>query len=111
MQAAHDDPRPVTSGAFINSLNDMIDSQGKRSALLQRHVPEVVLFLLFLVFVSSGGIMGYSGGLSGSRVLVPTLMVSFLISLIVFLIIDLDRPKRGIIQVDQSSMVMLKDSI
>lgn len=111
IEAAHDDPRPVTSGAFINSLNDMIDSQGKRSALLQRHVPEVVLFLLFLVFVSSGGIMGYSGGLSGSRVLVPTLMVSLLISLIVFLIIDLDRPKRGIIQVDQTPMEMLKDSL
>ena len=54
--------------------------------------------------------MGYSGGLSGSRVLMPTLMVSFLISLIVFLIIDLDRPKRGIIQVDQTPIVMLKDS-
>ncbi len=106
--AAQADPRPVTSGAFINALNDLIDSQGKRNALLEMHVPEVVLLLLFVVFVASGGILGYSSGLSGHRVVAPTLMVSFLIALIVFIIIDLDRPKRGLIQVNQNSMLMLQ---
>lgn len=102
--ATHDDPRPVTTGAFINALNNMIDSQGKRNALLHMHVPEVVLLLLFIVFISSGGILGYSSGLSGRRIIAPTMMVSFLIALIVFIIIDLDRPKRGLIQIDQSLM-------
>ncbi len=104
--AANDDPRPVTTGAFIKSLNDVFDSQGKRNALLQMHVPEVVLMLLFIVFVSSGGILGYSSGLGGKRVLAPVALVSFLITLIVFIIIDLDRPKRGLIQVNQE---MLKE--
>lgn len=105
------DPRPVTTGAFIKSLNDVIDTQGKRNALLQMHVPEAVLLLLFIVFVSSGGIMGYSSGLSGKRISVPLLLVSLLITLIVFIIIDLDRPKRGVIQVSQAPMVTLYDSI
>ncbi len=104
------DPRPVTTGAFVNALNDMIDDEGKRSALLQMHVPEIVLFLLFLVFISSGGILGYSSGLSGRRVVAPTIMVSFLIALIVFIILDLDRPRRGFIQVNQAPMIMLKES-
>jgi len=90
-----------------NALNGMIDAQGKRAALLQLHVPENVLYLLFLVFIASGGILGYSSGLSGRRVIVPTMMVSILIALIVFIIIDLDRPKRGFIQVDQGPMLML----
>jgi hypothetical protein len=101
------DPRPVTSGAFVKSLNDVIDSQGKRNALLQMQVPEVVLVLLFIVFISSGGIMGYSAGLSGKRMFVPIVLVSLLITLIVFIIIDLDRPKRGLIQVNQSVMIEL----
>jgi hypothetical protein len=109
MQVTDEDSRPVTTGAFITSLNEMFDSQGRRSALLQMHVPEAVLFLLFLVFIASGGILGYSSGLSGKRVVAPTVMVSFLIALIVFIIIDLDRPRRGLIQVDQSSLVVLKD--
>ncbi len=106
--AANDDPRPVTTGAFITALNELIDSQGKRNALLQMHVPEVVLLLLFIVFISSGGILGYSSGLSGKRIIAPTALVSFLIAMIVFIIIDLDRPKRGLIQVDQGIMQELQ---
>ena len=109
VDAAQVDPRPVTSGAFIATLNEMIDAQGKRNALLEMHVPDVVLFLLFAVFVASGGILGYSSGLSGKRVIAPTVMMSFLIALVVFIIIDLDRPRRGLIQVNQSSMLMLQE--
>jgi len=95
----------------VTSLNGVIDSQGKRNALLQMHVPEIVLLLLFIVFISTGGIIGYSTGLSGKRVLIPTVLVSFLIALIVFIIIDLDRPKRGLIQVDQGIMLELRERI
>lgn len=104
VRATNDDPRPVTTGAFVKSLNDVIDNQGKRNALLQMHVPEVVLLLLLIVFVSSGGILGYSGGLSGRRIVAPVMLVSLLITLIVFIIIDLDRPKRGLIQVNQDAL-------
>lgn len=104
IEATDADPRPVTTGAFVNALNGVIDSQGKRNGLLQMHVPEVVLILLFIVFISSGGILGYSSGLSGSRLMAPIVLVSLLITLIVFIIIDLDRPKRGLIQVNQTVM-------
>ena len=110
VSATGDDPRPVTTGAFIKSLNDVIDSQGKRNAILQMHVPEVVLILLFIIFISSGGMLGYSAGLSGKRLIAPIVLVSLLITLIVFIIIDLDRPKRGLIQVNQGVMTELKNS-
>jgi len=109
ISATNDDPRPVTTGAFVKSLNDVIDSQGRRNALLQMHVPEVVLILLFVVFISSGGIIGYSAGLSGKRIFAPIALVSLLITLIVFIIIDLDRPKRGLIQVNQGVMIELQE--
>lgn len=111
ISATEIDSRPATTGAFIKSLNDVIDSQGKRNALLQMQVPEIVLMLLFIAFISSGGIMGYSAGLSGKRMFTPIMLVSILITLIVFIIIDLDRPKRGFIKVDQSIMVELFDNV
>jgi hypothetical protein len=107
--ATQADPRAVTSGSFINALNSMIDSQGKRNALLQMRVPEMVLFQLFLVLAAAGGILGYSSGLSGTRVSAPTVVVAFIIAMIVFLIIDLDRPKRGVIKVDQSALLALAE--
>ncbi|MCR8922968.1 hypothetical protein NO559_09300 [Dasania sp. GY-MA-18] len=106
--AASTDPRPTTTGAYINALNAMFDAQSKRNALLQMHVPEVVLLLLFIVFIASLGIMGYSSGLSNKRLAIPTVLIAFLIAMIVFIIIDLDRPKRGLIQVNQAMMLELK---
>lgn len=109
VNATEIDPRPVTTGLYINSLNDVIDIQGKRNAILQQHVPEVILFLLFIVFVISGALMGYSSGLGLKRTLIPTTLMTFLIVLVVFIIIDLDRPKRGIIKVSQNAMEHLKE--
>jgi hypothetical protein len=41
---------------------------------------------------------------------VPVVLVSLLITLIVFLIIDLDRPRRGLIQVNQDAILELQHS-
>ncbi len=108
--AAETDSRPVTTGTFLSSLNEMIDSQSKRGALLRAHVPEPILLLLLFVFVASVGMMGYSSGLSRKRIFAPLVLVSLLITLIVFIIIDLDRPKRGLIKVDQSALTELMNN-
>lgn len=94
---------PVAMG-FAGSLNDMIDALALRNAAVNRHVPELVLFLLFGTFLILGGVIGYSNELSNIRSGVPTYAVVTLIVILVFLIIDLDRPRRGLITVDQSSL-------
>lgn len=110
IKAAELDPRPVTTGYFITSLNDLIDARGERNALLQRHVPEVILFLLFFVFIIGGALMGYTSGLGLKRAYIPTVIFSLLLVLVVFIIIDLDRPKRGLIMVKQDSLIELKST-
>ena len=110
IQAADIDPRPVTTGYFIIALNDLIDARGERNAILQRHIPEVILFLLFIIFITTGAIMGYTSGLGLRRAYTPTVLMTLLIVLVVFIIIDLDRPKRGIIKVKQDSMLELRNN-
>jgi uncharacterized membrane protein (Fun14 family) len=110
-QAAEEDPNPVPTGLFIQSLNDMIDSYGRRIAALDRHVPEVVLYLLFCTFLLTLGIVGYAAGVAGHRVSMVTYIMIVLIVLLVFVIIDLDRPRRGLIQVNQQSLTELQSSI
>lgn len=77
VDASEVDPRPVTTGFFITSLNDMIDARGERMAILQRHVPEIILFLLFAIFIISSSIMGYSSGLGLKRAYIPTALLTF----------------------------------
>ncbi len=103
VRAVADDPNPVTTGLYVQALNEMIDARGARNALLNKHVPEVVLFLLFAVFIAAGGMLGYASG-GGRRPLVATVLMNVLVVMVVFIVVDLDRPKRGIIQVDQSAL-------
>ncbi|WP_016957596.1 hypothetical protein [Catenovulum agarivorans] len=92
---------------ITKQLQLVFETYNKRNALLMMHVPEVVIYLLFTVFVSAFCILGYSSGLASKRIIIPTTMVMFLITMIVFIIIDLDRPKRGLIKVNQDSMQLI----
>ncbi len=110
-QAAAEDDRPVTSGLFIESVNELIDSYGRRNATLQRHVPGVVLWLLFGTFLFTATVVGYAAGLAGHRASFVTYMMVGLIVMLVFVIIDLDRPRRGMIEVSQASLLDLQTSM
>lgn len=111
IRAAAADPGPVTSGLFIQSLNEAIDAFGRRDAALGRHVPEVVWLLLFATFLACGGVVGYAAGLGGHRLSWSTYVLIALVIVLTFIVIDLDRPRRGLIQVDHGSLVRLKAGI
>ncbi len=111
VQAAAEDANPVRTGLFIQALNEMIDSFGRRDAALNRHVPEIVLFVLYGTFLMTGIIMGYAAGHAGHRPSVVAHVMIALIVMVVFIIIDLDRPRRGLIEVDQKAMVDLQAMI
>ena len=111
VRAAEMDKSVVTSGLFIQSLNELIDTSGKRNAALNRHVPEIVLFLMFATIVLTTATLGYASGIAGHRVTLAAFVLVILIALVVYLIIDLDRPRRGAIQVSHDSMLSLQQTM
>ncbi|WP_299845751.1 hypothetical protein [uncultured Roseovarius sp.] len=108
---ATQNPGGPAAVAFAASLNDMIDALSSRNATIERHVPEVVLMMMFLTFILSGAMLGYSSGIAGSKPATPVYLMLLLIVLLVFMIVDLDRPRRGLIEVDQSPMSALLAAI
>ncbi|WP_194851195.1 bestrophin-like domain [Nonlabens antarcticus] len=108
IRAAEKAPNPVTTGYFVTSVNDMIDAQGKRNDILQRSVPATIYYLMFVIFIFASVLTGYVSGLGKRNPRVPAIIMGFLISLMIFVIIDLDRPRRGMIAVKQDSMEALK---
>ncbi|MCX4029680.1 hypothetical protein H0A36_13035 [Endozoicomonas sp. SM1973] len=110
-QAAEQGKNYINTRLFIESLNLLIDIFSKRSAELNRHVPELVLFILYGTFLMTGSIVGYASGVTGNRVPFVTYIMVAMIVLLVFIIIDLDRPKRGIIKVNQNSLIELQASM
>lgn len=102
---------PVDTGLYLQALNEAIDAFGERSAELNRHVPELILWLLYVTFVLTGGVVGYAAGAGGHRPPNVSYIMILLIIILNFIIIDLDRPRRGFIQVDQSSMQELQQQM
>jgi hypothetical protein len=105
------DPRAVTYGLFLQSLNEVIDLHNKRLTALENHVPEIILILLFFVAMVATALIGYGCGLGEVRNFFVTLVASVLIAAVIFVIIDLDRPRRGLIRVSQDRLVELRDSM
>jgi len=111
VRAAELDKSVVTSGLFIQSLNELIDTSTTRNAALNRQVPEIVLFLMIATIVLTTATLGYASGIAGHRVTLAAFVLLMLIALVVYLIIDLDRPRRGAIQVSHESMLSLQQTI
>jgi hypothetical protein len=111
LRAARLDPSPVTSGLFVQSLNELIDTSGTRNAALNRHVPEFVLLVMFATIVLMTATLGYASGIAGHRVTLAAFVLVILIALFVYLILDLDSPRRGVIQVSHESMLSLEQAI
>lgn len=109
--AAKDDPNEVTTGYFIESLNHLIDDHTKRSIAMKNHVPEVILYLLLVVASFTISVTGYSSGLRRKRLKALRLIMTLLIAATLIVIIDLDRPRRGLIQVSEESFVNLQSDL
>lgn len=111
LRAAAADPHPVTTGLYAESINAVVDAYVLRNAALDRHVPEVVLFLLMATFLMVGLVIGFAMGVAGVRHSLASHLMVALIAFLVFIILDLDRPRRGMVLVDQGSLIALRAEI
>jgi hypothetical protein len=99
------------TGLYLQSLNEMFDAHASLMAQVNRHVPLLVLLLLFSAFVISGGLIGYTTGLANYRAPAATFVMIALVVLLMFMIMDLDRPRRGIIEVSPQALLDAKAAI
>jgi len=111
MRAAAADGGSRATLLFVKAVNDLIDSFGRRSAALERHVPELVTFLLFVTFLLAGAIVGYAAGVANHRPSLAAYVLVGLMVVLVFIVLDLDRPRRGVIQVAHASLTELQATV
>lgn len=95
----------VPTGVFIQSLNEMIDSQAKRLAAVSNRVPNIVFLALYGVAVVAFALVGYANGLEKRRVRLPTYLMGAIVGSVILLVQDLDRPTAGFISVSQQPMI------
>jgi hypothetical protein len=101
----------VPTGLFIQTLNEMIDNQGKRLAALRNRVPNIVPLVLFGIAAVASAFAGYASGFDAKRNRLPVYTTGVVVVAVIMLILDLDRPGAGFIEISQQPMIDTAASI
>jgi hypothetical protein len=103
-------PRGSAPRLYVDSLNDMIDQQTVRISGLNNRVPDAVLWLELLGAALALGLLALYLSVLGKG-LVPIAGAAVVVSFLVLVTFDLDRPTRGLIQVPATPLVALKGTM
>jgi cytochrome c oxidase subunit IV len=92
---------------LLPALNAMIDITTTRTAATRIHPPKVIFGLLFALALLSSLLAGYGMAGNTSRRWLYMIVFSAVISLTVYVIIDLEYPRLGLIRVDAADKVLV----
>ena len=90
--------------ALLDAVNEVLDSETRRAAAVFDSLPEVVLTLLLLIAAATVAVTGYNAGLSGRMSRWRTTILMIVMTSIVMVILDFDRPLVGFIHVRDDSI-------
>jgi hypothetical protein len=104
------DPSPQLSRALMDSMNESFDLASARAATRVAHVPDRVLDVLLLYALLSAAMLGYTSAAKGKPQRIATGAVMVLLTMAMVMILDIDRPRSGAIEVSQQPLEDLKQS-
>jgi hypothetical protein len=96
---ARKDPVTAKASEMIPALNDMIDITTTRRAAGEATIPDSIMYFLLFLCLASSFLLGYDRKNKFDWVIVIGFAV--MLSATVFTIIDLDRPRSGLIDMDK----------
>jgi hypothetical protein len=91
----------------LPALNDMIDITTTRLVALSNHPPTIIYILLLSLSLLSAVLIGYDLPFGNQRNLLYMLSYAIIISLALYLIIDLEMPRFGFIQITAADKVLM----
>jgi hypothetical protein len=96
----------LRSSQMLPAINAVIDAEAKREDARRRHVPDPILWLLFILCVTGSFVVGYA---NRSRKMDWVVLASYSLMTVmtVYIILDLDRPRRGIIETSAAHQNMI----
>ena len=77
-------------------------------AALMNRIPIIVWLILFFTAIMAMLVMGYQAGLTGKRTPVATVSLAIVISAVMILITDLDRPRMSLFEINNQLMINLQ---
>lgn len=106
------DARPAQSAPrlYVESLNQMIDMQTTRVSALNNRVPSAILLVEVIGAATALGLLALYLAIL-SRGVITVLLAAGLLTLLLFVTFDLDRPSRGFIRIPATPLLVLRASM
>ena len=103
---------PNMAALYLDALNRVFDLGALRKAVgAQARVPASIWFVLSALMVLGMMAVGYQTGVSGSRRSNARVILALSFSLVIALIVELDRPDSGFIRVSQQPQIDLLNDL
>jgi hypothetical protein len=109
-QAVQEQPTATAPRLYEESLNDMFDEQTVRIAGLGNRIPTEVLLVEIIGAALTLSLLGLHVGVLG-RGVIPLVLAALTVAILVYTIVDLDRPTRGLIRVPDTPITQLRISM
>jgi len=110
-EAAQEDRTQIVPSLIVPAANAVIDLSAERAWATHNQLPAPVLLLLTVCMLVSAGLMGHSSGQVRYRHIVLWIAMNLLIMLVLFVVVDFDRSKRGLIQISNAPLTELQRSM
>ena len=95
------------AGSLANALNSVTSNQTSRLAAYRDRLPTSIVFLLFTCAIVTALLIGREQGLEGTTDVAGTVCFIVLVSIAVYVTLDLNRPESGRIRVSQEPIEQL----
>jgi hypothetical protein len=94
-----------------NTLNAISSNQASRLSAYRERLPASIVFLLFACAIITALLVGRERGNDDNCDVLGTLCFILLVSIAVYVTLDLNRPERGLIRVSQEPFERLLSSM
>ena len=104
-------PSPQVISLIVGGANEVVRLNAERVEVNRGRIPGAVWAVLYVIAALSLGAMGYHCGVAGTTRSPVMLGVGIVFSLVIVLIVDLDRPGDGWIIVPQDAMTDVRNEL
>jgi CDP-diglyceride synthetase len=101
-------PNPAACTLVVPALNDMIDITTTRTMATVTHVPWIILALLVMLSLLGALLSGFVMSLQGNRNVLHMVVFSLAISATIYVVLDLEYPRAGLINLRSADRAMIQ---
>ena len=106
--ASQTESSPAVMTLVLSALNEMIDMTAVRSEALQTHPPLTIYIMLVALVLAAALFAGYAMAESNDRSLIHVLGFALLMTAALYVIVDLEFPRRGLIRIDAADKILIE---